>query len=42
MESYISERDLLSPEDLDTFLRLRDKYDFNGIVSDAIENVRKL
>lgn len=41
MESYISERDLLSPEDLDTFLRLRDKYDFNGIVSDAIEKCKK-
>ena len=41
MESYISERDLLSPEDLDTFLRLRDKYDFNGIVSDTIEKCKK-
>lgn len=41
MESYISERDLLNPEDLDTFLRLRDKYDFNGIVSDTIEKCKK-
>ena len=41
MESYISERDLLSPEDLDTFLRLRDKYDFNGIVSDTIKKCKK-
>lgn len=41
MESYISERDLLSPEDLDTFLRLRDKYDFNGIISDTIEKCKK-
>ena len=41
MESYISEHDLLSPEDLDTFLRLRDKYDFNGIVSDTIEKCKK-
>ena len=41
MESYISERDLLSPEDMDIFLRLRDKYDFNGIVSDTIEKCKK-
>lgn len=41
VESYISERNLLSASDLDVFLRLRDKYDFNGIISTVIEDCKK-
>ncbi|MCM1140135.1 MAG: hypothetical protein NC453_16340 [Muribaculum sp.] len=37
LESYISERDLLDKKDLNRFLRLRDKYDFKGCISETIQ-----
>ena len=41
MESYVSEQDLLSATDLNIFLQLRDKYDFNGIISTVIEDCQR-
>lgn len=40
VESYISERDLLSDSDLKNFLRLRDKYDFNDFISNIIKECK--
>lgn len=41
MESYVSERDLLSVSDLNKFLQLRDKYDFNGTILTVINSCKK-
>lgn len=41
VESYVSERDLLSVSDLNTFLQLRDKYDFNGTILTVINSCKK-
>ena len=41
VESYISERDLLCDNDLKKFLQLRDKYDFNGIISTVIKECKR-
>lgn len=37
IESYISDRNLLSIDDLNKFLQLRDKYDFFGTISDILK-----
>lgn len=42
LESYITERDLLNSDDLDKFLRLRDKYDFSGIIQNLIDECKKI
>lgn len=41
VESYVSERDLLSVSDLNKFLQLRDKYDFNGTILTVINSCKK-
>ena len=41
LESYISERDLLSKQDLSKFLQLRDKYDFSGCVGEVIRDCKE-
>ena len=41
LESYISERDLLSKQDLSKFLQLRDKYDFSGCVGEVIRECKE-
>lgn len=41
LESYISERDLLCDDDLKDFLRLRDKYDFDGIISTVVDKCKR-
>ena len=40
LESYISERGLLSKDDLTLFLKLRDKYDFNGCIGETIQKCK--
>ena len=41
LESYISERDLLSKQDLSKFLQLRDKYNFSGYVGEVIRDCKE-
>lgn len=42
IESYISERDLLSADDLDTFFRLKDKFDFNDAIPAVIDDCKRV
>ena len=42
IESYISEPELLEEKDLSTFLKLRDKYDFNGIIYEVINDCKTI
>lgn len=40
LNSYISERNLLSQEDLKLYAQLTDKFDFDGIISDVIDECK--
>jgi hypothetical protein len=40
LESYVSERELLSEEDFNLYLRLKDKFDFQGTVKEVVSKCK--